>query len=368
IVFAALGRRSGSTAGVAGYVAEAFGPLAGRMTGWCFLAGVVTGAPVVCLIGGNYVADFFGAGTTTALVAAGLLLVIVIAASSIGARGSVWLQLSLVGTLVVMVLIAVLGSVAFSRGENWASFAPHGIWSIGRAAANLMLSFVGWEAVASLTSRLRDPQRQLPRVIGLAFVATTIIYLGVAATTVAVLGSAAGGTVPIARLLAFSLHGFAPVVAAVGAVVVTLAATNAYITGGAALASTLLAPRSTTDTSRRPVHRRIPQAIALAGVLLLGGLWLDVLSFVTVIAIPTTFFLAVYVAATGAAARTFSGPIRLVAMIACAASTAVLLFVGWTIALPAAIVVVMSARRFLVGASRSGALERNADPAGNRIS
>ncbi|MEY2848479.1 MAG: hypothetical protein RI885_1144, partial [Actinomycetota bacterium] len=35
-----------STAGVPDNVAEAIGSLAGRMTGRCYLAGVVTGAPV----------------------------------------------------------------------------------------------------------------------------------------------------------------------------------------------------------------------------------------------------------------------------------------------------------------------------------
>lgn len=34
---------------------------------------------------------------------------------------------------------------------------------LGRAAATLMFSFVGREAVAPLTGRFRDPGRQLPR-------------------------------------------------------------------------------------------------------------------------------------------------------------------------------------------------------------
>ena len=41
------------------------------------------------------------------------------------------------------------------RPANWTPFAPHGWLSVGRAAATLMLSFVGWEAVAPLTGRLR---------------------------------------------------------------------------------------------------------------------------------------------------------------------------------------------------------------------
>jgi amino acid efflux transporter len=359
IVFAALGTRSRSEAGVAGYVADAFGPFAGRMTGWCFLAGVVTGAPVVCFIGGNYVAEFLGAGKTTALVVAGLLLLLVLAVTSVGVTASARLQLALVGVLLLLVLLAVLGSITSSHGENWAPFAPHGMWSIGQAAANLMLSFVGWEAVASLTSRLRDPRRQLPRVIGLAFGATSIIYIGVAATIIAVLGANAGGTVPIARLLAYSLHDSAPAVAAIGAVVVTLAATNAYVTGGTALASTLMKPRPAARPPRPSRRLLIPFAIVAAGMLLLGGSALNVVSLTTVVAIPTAFFLAVYVASTAAAARTFRGAVRLIAMVACFASTAVLLFAGWAITLPFAVVAIMAITHAISSHSRRLAASRN---------
>ncbi|MEY2849896.1 MAG: hypothetical protein RI885_2563, partial [Actinomycetota bacterium] len=37
-----------------------------------------TGAPVVCLICGNYIADFMGADTTTVLIAATFLLILVL--------------------------------------------------------------------------------------------------------------------------------------------------------------------------------------------------------------------------------------------------------------------------------------------------
>ena len=39
-----------------GYVTAGVGRRAGLVTGWSFLAGVVLGAPVVCLIGASYVA------------------------------------------------------------------------------------------------------------------------------------------------------------------------------------------------------------------------------------------------------------------------------------------------------------------------
>src|SRR5690348_379938 len=61
-VFSALGRRIPSAGGVMGYVTAGLGPRAGRAAGWVFLAGVVGGALIVCLIGASYVTDLAGGG------------------------------------------------------------------------------------------------------------------------------------------------------------------------------------------------------------------------------------------------------------------------------------------------------------------
>jgi amino acid efflux transporter len=57
-VFSALGLRYPQSGGVMGYVTAGLGEGAGRVAGWSFLGGVVTGAPVVCLIGASYVGSF----------------------------------------------------------------------------------------------------------------------------------------------------------------------------------------------------------------------------------------------------------------------------------------------------------------------
>src|SRR5947209_1811185 len=78
-VFSALGRHNPSAGGVIGYVTAGLGPRAGLATGWMFLAGVVCGAPIVCLIGASYVTDLTGGGQLArAAVAAALLLTVVL--------------------------------------------------------------------------------------------------------------------------------------------------------------------------------------------------------------------------------------------------------------------------------------------------
>src|SRR2546429_523953 len=78
-VFAALsaawGRGGRAAAGAAGSAAAGLGRRAATMTRGWFLAGVVAGAPIVCLIGASYVTALTGGGPLArAGVAAGLLL------------------------------------------------------------------------------------------------------------------------------------------------------------------------------------------------------------------------------------------------------------------------------------------------------
>src|SRR6478609_1179703 len=155
-VFSALGRHNPSAGGVIGYVTAGLGRRAGLATGWMFLAGVVCGAPIVCLIGASYVTDLTGGGQLARAAVAAALLLTVVGLAAGGLRASAAAQLVLVSLLTVVVLVAAAGSAGSARGGNWTPFAPHGWLSIGSAAATLMFSFVGWEAVAPLTTRFAD--------------------------------------------------------------------------------------------------------------------------------------------------------------------------------------------------------------------
>src|SRR5262249_57032287 len=91
----ALGRHIPSASGVMGYVAAGLGPRAGRATGWIFLAGVVGGAPIVCLIGAGYLTELTGGGqlARAAVAAALLLTVIALAAGRLPASAAAQLVL-----------------------------------------------------------------------------------------------------------------------------------------------------------------------------------------------------------------------------------------------------------------------------------
>jgi amino acid efflux transporter len=335
-VFTVLGTRFPGRGGVSAYTCSGLGPVAGRAVGWCFLAGAVAGAPVVCLIGGQYIAAAVGGGHTAAVAAAGLLLAAVLAIRLAGTQTTTGIQLILVAVLIALTVVAVVGSAPAARTDNWTPLAPHGWTALGRTGAALMLSFVGWEAVASLTGRLPNPTRQLPRVITSAFAVTGVVYLALAAATIGVLGDAAGTTVPLAALLDTAIGPAGPAAAAVTAVALTLAATNAYLSGAAALAHDL----QETRTPTRATSRRWPMPVGMAacGAVLLAAVATQLLTTAQLVAIPTSLFLMVYLGCTTSAARILHGPARTAAGIAAAAVCAVLAFTGAAIIAPAAVV------------------------------
>lgn len=332
-IFTKFGLRSPSGGGVASYVASAFGPRLGAATAWCFLAGVIAGAPVVCLIGGNYVAALLGGGTRTSLVAASILLLLVVITAIVGGRASARLQLGVVGLLLAMIAIGVLGAMPYAKATNWTPFLPHGWESVGSAAAYLMLSVVGWESVASLTVKLKNVRVQLPRVIGFSFAITTVIYLALAYSTVAVLGRQAGGAVPLVTLMGHPLGNFAPIIGAAGAVLLALAAVNAYISGGTALIISLMPPTVSTG-QRRSTALFVPIGIVVVSGLLLGAYAVKFLSLAQVVAAPTALFLGVYIACMLAAVRTFRGGTRIIALLALSGVSAVAAFSAWALTIP----------------------------------
>lgn len=88
IVFGAFGRVLPSTSGAAGYAQAGLGRTAGALTRAWFLAGAVTGAPIVCLIGAGYVARVTGGGPAARATVAAAMLAVLIALTAAGVRSA----------------------------------------------------------------------------------------------------------------------------------------------------------------------------------------------------------------------------------------------------------------------------------------
>jgi len=330
-------------------VTAGLGPGAGLAAGWCFLAGVVAGAPVVCLIGASYVTELTGGGQLARAGVGALLLLVLLALAKGGLRASAAAQLLLVGLLVGVVAVAVAGTAGSVRAANWTPFAPHGWLAVAHAAAILMLSFVGWEAVAPLTTAFPDPARQLTRVVAIALAVTSALYLGLAIVTIGVLGSGAATIVPLAELLQRAIGPAGTAAAAVAAVVLTLGSVNAYISGGAAMAGHLTRPQQVGNervpsADQAPPAPKFLAAVAASGLLLITLYGFGVVSPAALVAIPTTLFLAVYLGSMVSAVRVLRGPARWAAVPASAAVAVMLACCSWALALPALVALTVVGR------------------------
>jgi amino acid efflux transporter len=356
--FAALGVRHPVAGGAAAYVRAAYGRLPATVTGWWFFAGVVAGAPAVWLIGGFYVAHLTGGGRAAAVAAAAAMMVAVVAANARGLRATARMQLGLAALLAVLLLVAVVTTLPSARAANWTPFAPHGWLAVGTAANLLMLSFVGWEAVAHLAGDFADPRRQLPRAMLAAFALVAVLYLGLAVTTVAVLGGAQGSTVPLADLMQRGLGGAGSALTAGAAVLLTVGTTNAYVAGATRLATSLAADGSMPGWMARagaPLG-----VIAAAGAAILGFLAAGLVDVDPIVRAISTCFVAVYVAATAAGLRLLDGRLRAAAGLSLTLVVVVLAFSGPYIAAPAAVALLAGA---FVSARAGGAAWRGASAA-----
>jgi amino acid efflux transporter len=332
--FAALGVRLPVAGGAAAYVRAAYGRAPAAATGWCFLAGVVAGAPSVALIGGFYVAHLLGGGRPVAVVTAAAMVAAVLAANARGVRVTATMQLGLAAALAALLLVAVISALPSAHAANWTPFAPHGWLAVGSAANLLMLSFVGWEAVSHLAGDFADPERDLPRAMLAAFTVVAVLYLGLAVATVAVLGGATGSNVPLADVMQRGLGAPGRVATAAVAVLLTTGAMNAYVAGAGRLAGAL------ADDGAMPRWMARPGAplagFAVTGALILALLAAGLADVEPFIRVASSCFVAVYVAATAAGTRVLAGRVRVAAALSFALVLVVFAFSGPYLVAPAA--------------------------------
>ena len=338
IAFAALGVKHPVAGGVAAYVREGFGDGAAAVTGACFVTAVVLGGPAVALIGGYYVADLTGSGTPVAASVGLAMFAAVLGANACGLRVSSGLQLGLAAVLIGVLAVACAAALPSRAGDHWQPFAPHGLWAVGTAANILVWLFIGWEAVAQLAGDFRNPARDLPRAMTLAFVLVAVVYLALAAATIAVTAGTRS-RVPLADLIAVGFGHAGRDATAVLAVAVTMGTMNVYMGGTAKMAAALATERALPSWLAGDAYRSVPRrplvVIGCAGVAVLAGLVVGIGSTGGLVRATSACFIAVYVLVLASAIRILEGRQRLFACVALALTAVLGVFSSWYLLVPA---------------------------------
>jgi amino acid efflux transporter len=319
-------------------VREAFGDAAAGVTGAWFMTAVVIGGPAVALIGGYYVADLTGTGTSVAIAVALAMFGTVLVANAVGLHVSSGFQFALSAVLVGVVAIAVGVALPPRASHHWTPFAPHGWWAVGTAANILIWLFIGWEAMAQLAGDFRHPARDLPRAMALAFGVITALYAGLAVATV-VVTAGSGSRVPLADLIGVGFGRAGRNVTAVLAVALTMGTMNVYIGSSAKLAAALAAERALPAWLAGDAYRSIPRrpllVLAITGAGQLFALAAGIIGTDEVIRATSACFIAVYVTALGSAVRLLRGRLRIAAVVALALVCVVAVFSAGFLLVPA---------------------------------
>lgn len=307
--FAALGSRHPDAGGVSTYTRLAFGDRAAGVVGWCFYFGILPGAPAAALFGGAYVEAAFGGGARTTAIAGVALMVAAVGSNLLGVRIAGRVQFVVAGVLVAFLLLAVVLALPSADLGHLTPFAPHGLSAVGPAAALLVWSFVGWEAITHLTGEFRRPERDVPRATAAAVVIIGVIYLAVAVAVILVLGpAAADSAAPLGELFAAGLGADARILAAVVAVFLTFGVMNAYLAGAAKLGAALardgaLSPWLARGSSVGEVPRRSLMLIGGLALAVLGGAIALSLELEPLVLLTTGAFVTVYAFGIAAALR-----------------------------------------------------------------
>jgi amino acid efflux transporter len=307
--FAVLAARYPDPGGVASYVRRALGDTAARMTGYWFMFGVCAGAPVVAVLGANYVVAVAGIDRSMIPVIALAILVPPFVANAFGVRVAGWVQFVLTALLLAVVVGVVALAAPAVQPQNFEPFLPHGWAGVGTAISLFIWAFAGWEVGTHISGEFRNPRRAIPISTAIALVVTGACYLVLQIVTVGALGSAAGeGAVPLLELARLGSPGFGAAAVGVIAAIVALGVMNAYLAAFAKLGSSLATNRDLPRWfSKGAESGGIPRrALALTGatvavyfgLMLLSGL--DLKPFILV---HTSSMVAIYAFGMIAAVR-----------------------------------------------------------------
>ena len=201
--YAELASRFPDAGGEYVYLREAFGPVAGFLSGWTsFIAGF-SGAIAASAVGfARYLAPIwpsvggpplvrFDAGpllvtiSPITIVAVGLVLVFTAVAVA-GLESSRRTNNALALVLVVGILVFVTSGVVRLAGsppvDPAAPVAVGGLMGVAAALVPVMFTYSGWNAAAYVANEFDEPRRTVPRALAIGAAVVTVLYVALNVT------------------------------------------------------------------------------------------------------------------------------------------------------------------------------------------
>jgi len=205
ICFAEGGSRVPTSGGVYASIEAAFGPLAGYVAGTLLWVGCLLACAGVTAALADVIASVLPpsyAATVRAMTIVGTIGTIAMVNIAGIQRGA-----QLVGATTVLKLLPLAVFIAVGIGAahlgNFSQSIQYDTRGLDRALILALFAFVGMESSLCASGEVREPNRTIPRALGIAMLTTIVIYVAVQIVAQGILGTAlAGSKAPLADSMA----------------------------------------------------------------------------------------------------------------------------------------------------------------------
>ena len=187
LVYAELAARYPDTGGEYAFLSRGLGRGVAFVFAWSRMTVIQTGAiAAVAFVFGDYASEMLRLGEKSSAIYAGIGVVALTVLNVVGTRESKTLQTVMqVALFAGLAFIAVAGFLAGAPAKS-APAAQGG--SFGLAMIFVLLTYGGWNEAAYLSGEVRDPHRNMIRILVGGILALTLIYLLVNLGYLAALG------------------------------------------------------------------------------------------------------------------------------------------------------------------------------------
>ncbi len=222
------------------FVTKAFGRDVGFMFAWARLGVIQTGAiALVCFILGDYATRLYNLGTYSSAIYAALTVVVLTAANLFGAKPGKMLQNLLASGIIIILAAAIIGGLINGLPPTTAAAAPAASGgastAIGAAMIFILLTYGGWNEAAYLSAEVKNPGRNMVRVMVVSLLLITLLYVLINVAYLRVLGldGMRQGTTIGAELMRREFGAAGALVLSLAVILAALSTANATIFTGA---------------------------------------------------------------------------------------------------------------------------------------
>ncbi|HEV8094972.1 MAG TPA: amino acid permease [Burkholderiales bacterium] len=301
LVYAELSGRFPETGGEYRFLSRAYGPGTAFVFAWSRMSVIQTGAiAAVAYVFGDYAQQILPLGSKGGAVYAALGVIVLTALNLAGTPQSKTLQ-KLMSMLLVIALAAVALVGLLGPAQPAAASAP-AAGDLGLAMIFVLLTYGGWNEAAYIAGEVRDPQRNMIRILvgGIAIISVIYIIVNVGYLAALGLGGMRDSKAVAADLMRPVAGDAGAVMIAILVCVATLTTMNAAILTGARTSYAFgrdfpmfAALGAWRETGSTPANALVLQGVVTLVLVLAGSFTPDGFSSMVAYTTPVfwTFFL-----------------------------------------------------------------------------